>query len=138
MLHAEKCAKDVGVKGGGVTLGGLLRYRPGAALRARVIDGGIQAAKALDSLINETAHIVLMAHVGADEFGFGTQLTEFGCQLLTLLFAPAGNDEASPFLRESDGGGPANAGQGTSDEDDGISLRRSFHGISDWRFKVVI
>src|SRR5260370_42241172 len=123
MLHAEKCAKDVGVKGGGVTLGGLFRYRAGPALRARVIDGGIQAAKALDRMINETAHIVLMAHVGADEFGFGTQLAEFGFQLATLLFAPAGNDDASSFLRESDSSGSANAGQGTSDEDDGTGLR---------------
>jgi hypothetical protein len=74
-------------------------------------------------MINETAHIVLMAHVGADEFGFGTQLAEFGFQLATLLFAPAGNDDASSFLRESDSSGSANAGQGTSDEDDGTGLR---------------
>jgi hypothetical protein len=64
-----------------------------------------------------------MAHIGANELGLGTQLAEFGFQLATLLFAPAGNDDASSFLRESDGGGSANAGQGTSDEDDGIGLR---------------
>src|SRR5260370_25583113 len=115
MLDAQKCAKDVGVKGGGVTLGGLFRYRAGLALGARVIEGGIRAAKALDGLINETAHIVFLAHVGADEFGFGTQLAKFGFQLATLRFAPAGNDDASSFLRESDSGGSANARQGTSD-----------------------
>jgi hypothetical protein len=40
----------------------------------------------------------------------------------TLLVAPAGNDDASSFLRESDGGSPANASQGTSDENNGIGL----------------
>jgi len=40
------------------------------------IDGHIQATKPCDRLVNQAAHIVLVAHIGAQKLGFGAQLAE--------------------------------------------------------------
>ena len=57
-----------------------------------------------------------MANVGADEFGFRAEATQFGDQLLAGVIAAAGNDEAGAFLREGQCGGAADAGKRASDQ----------------------
>jgi len=39
------------------------------------VDGDVKAPKALDGLIDQVAHVVVMAHVRADELGFHTPMT---------------------------------------------------------------
>jgi hypothetical protein len=57
VLHAQQCAEHIGIEGGGVALGGLLRHRAGLAFRAGVVDGRIQAAEARDRLIDQIADL---------------------------------------------------------------------------------
>jgi hypothetical protein len=65
-------------EGRGVGFCSLFRYRAGCALGSSAIDSSIQTTKARDSLIDQAAHIVLVTHVGTQEFGFSTKLSEFG------------------------------------------------------------
>jgi len=53
MLHAQERAKDVGVEGSRVAVGGLLRHRAGLALSTGVVDSHIQATEARDGLIDQ-------------------------------------------------------------------------------------
>ena len=78
MLQAQQRAQHVSVEGGRVILRGLLHYRSGLAFRTRSVDGHVQAAKPLDGLINQTAHIVFEAHVGAEVFSLHAERTQFG------------------------------------------------------------
>jgi hypothetical protein len=61
-----------------VALCGLLRDRAGLAFGTGVVDGNIQAAKALDGLIDQVAHIVVMAHVGTPILRLSADVAEFG------------------------------------------------------------
>jgi pimeloyl-ACP methyl ester carboxylesterase len=60
---------EADVEGGGVGVCGLFRHWAGCAFGSSAIDGSIQSTKARDSLIDQAAHIFLVTHVGAHEFG---------------------------------------------------------------------
>jgi hypothetical protein len=60
-----------------------------------------------------------VAHIGAEEFGLGAQVAEFGHQLVAFFVASAGNNGARTFLREGQGGGPSDTDQCASDQDNG-------------------
>jgi hypothetical protein len=62
-----------------------------------------------------------VANVSADEFCFRTGGAKLGGQGFAGVIATAGNDDTGAFLRESESGGAANAGQGTGDQDDGFA-----------------
>ena len=47
------------------------------AFSAGSIDGHIQVTKPCDRLVNQAAHIVPVAHIGAQRLGFGAQLAKF-------------------------------------------------------------
>ena len=98
VLHAEQRAEHIGVEGGGVAFGGLIRDRARLAFGACGIDGGVEPAKARDSLVDQIAHVILVAHVGTDERGFGAEAAQLGlrapCLRLpggrtTTTFAPS-------------------------------------------------
>src|SRR5258708_4166906 len=101
MLHAQQGAEDVGVEGGRVALGGLLRNRTGLAFGTGVIDRYIQAAKARDGLIDQGTHIVFVAHVGTPILRLDADLAEFSDQLLASFVASTGDDDARAVTRES-------------------------------------
>ena len=121
MLHAEQHAEHVGVEGSGVTLGGLLGDRPGLAFGAGIVDGDIEAAEAGDGLVDQVPHVVLVAHIGANEFRLRAERAEFGDQRLAGVVAAAGDDDAGAFAGKGQGGGAADAGQGAGDQDNGIA-----------------
>src|SRR5438445_1577282 len=85
MLHAQECAENVGVEGGSVAFGGLLRYRARLAFGTGGIDGHIQATKPRNSLIDQSTHIVFAANIGPNKFSFRSKFAELVNQLLTLF-----------------------------------------------------
>ncbi len=84
VLHAEHRAEHVGVERRRVALGGLLRRGSGLALRAGRVDGDVEAPESGDRLIDEGAHLVLVANVGADELGFGAGGAQVGGEVRHL------------------------------------------------------
>src|SRR5271155_4637887 len=88
-----------------VGLCGLLRDRAGLAFGTGVVDGHIEAAKARDGLIDQVAHIVVVAHVGTPILRLNADLAEFGDQFLAGFVAAAGDNDARAFTRESNRGG---------------------------------
>src|SRR5271167_192021 len=77
VLHAEQRAEYVGVESRSIAFGGLLRDGAGLAFGTGVVDGNIEAAEALDGLIDQLAHIVVTAHVGAPILRLSADVAEF-------------------------------------------------------------
>jgi hypothetical protein len=77
MLHAQQRAEHVGVQGRSIALGRLRRYGARFAFSTGSIDGHIQATKPCDRLVYQAAHLALVAYIGAQKLGFGSQLAEF-------------------------------------------------------------
>ena len=95
VLQAEQHAEHVGVEGGGIARCRLLNHWTGFAFGAGVVDHGIEAPEALDRPVDETADIILVPHVGLDEFGRGA---EFADRCLSGILPAAGNDDpVAPF-----------------------------------------
>ena len=111
MLHAEDGPQDVGVEGRGVALGGLLRRRPRLAFGARGVDRDIQPAEALNGLIDEVAHILVVTNVGADELGFSACGAQFGDERCARVVMTAGGDDLGASLGVSERSGAGDAGQ---------------------------
>src|ERR1700683_3687995 len=74
MLHAEQRTQDVGVESRSVGFCSLFRHRARFPLSSSAIDGGIQTTKARDGLIHQITHIVIVTHIGAQEFRLSTKL----------------------------------------------------------------
>jgi hypothetical protein len=110
MLHAEERAEHIGIEGGGVAVGGLLRHRAGPAFGAGGVDGRVEATEACDGLIDQAAHIVFVAHVRTDEFGLCAEGAQLARQRLAGFVLAAGDDHAVALLRESKGCSTADAG----------------------------
>jgi hypothetical protein len=100
MLHAEQRAEHVGVEGGGIRVGGLLRHRARLAFGAGVVDRCVQAAEARDGPIDQFPHVVLVANVGAEEFDFSAECTQLSRELLAGLLVATGDNDAVAFPRE--------------------------------------
>src|SRR6266436_1080517 len=77
MLHAEQSAENVGVEGGRIALGSLLRHRTGLALGSGVVDGDVEATEARDGFIDQVSYLVLVAHIGIHVFRLRVESTEF-------------------------------------------------------------
>jgi hypothetical protein len=116
MLHAQERAEDIGVEGSRVALGGLLRDWTGLTFGTRVIDRHIEAAKARHSLIDQTAHVVVVTHVGTPIFCLRAKGAEFCDQFFAGVVATTGDDDVCTFLGEGQGGGSSDAREGTSDQ----------------------
>jgi hypothetical protein len=95
MLHAKKRAEDISVEGRGVAVGGLLRHRAWLAFGAGDVDSRVQAP---EGSIDQVAHIVLVAYVGTDEFGFRAKLAN---ESLTCIVMATGDDDTVALLRKS-------------------------------------
>src|SRR5882724_5941282 len=103
-------AEHVGVEGRRVALGS--------------IDGHIQATKPCDRLVNQAAHIVLVAHIGAQKLGFGAQLAEFSNELLALGVVPARSNDSSAFVRKGECCGTSDTCECASNQHHGILHER--------------
>jgi hypothetical protein len=80
--------------------------------------GDIEAPETLDCPVDETADIVFVAHIGLDEFGFGTERTEFANRCLTSILLSPRNNDAMARLRERDRRCAAYAREGSGDQHD--------------------
>src|ERR1700722_588928 len=70
MLPAEDRAQHIGVESRGMAFRGLLGGRAGLALGAGGVDRDIKAAEALHGLVDQSANVILMTDVRANEMGF--------------------------------------------------------------------
>ena len=91
---------------------------PGRPSVAGVVHRDIEAPKALNRPVDETADIVFLAHVGLDEFGFGAERTEFARQRLPGIGLSPRNDYAMAGLRERDRRCAADPCEGAGDQHD--------------------
>jgi len=98
VLQAEQRTQHIGIEGGGVAFAALIDEWTRLPFGARGIDGGVNAAEACNSLVDQIAHLVVVAHVGANEGGFGAEAAEFGFQCLAFRFAASRCDDACAFL----------------------------------------
>ena len=87
MLHAQQHAQHIGVEGGRVALCGLLGYGAALLLSPGVVDGDIQAAEACNGLIDQAAHVVIMAHVRTPILSLRAELADFSGQFLAGFVA---------------------------------------------------
>jgi hypothetical protein len=122
VLQTEDGAEHVGVEGRRIGLGRLFGQRSRLPFGTSVVDGDIQAAKALDGLVDEIAHVVLVADIRTHELRFGTQSAQFSDQCLPGIVASTGNYDARTFLSEREGGRAADAGKRVRDEYDWVGV----------------
>jgi len=117
MFHAEDDTQDVGIEGRRVGLGGLFGDRPRLAFCAGIVYGDVEPAESRDGLVDEVAHVILVTHVSADEFGLGAEIAQFRGEFIAGVLASAGDNDSRPVTGERDGGGAANSGQCAGDQD---------------------
>lgn len=64
-----------------------------------VVHGYIQAAKALDCLVDVIEHVVLAADIGTHEFRRSAESAQFGGECLPTIVASTGDFDARTFVR---------------------------------------
>jgi hypothetical protein len=89
--------EHIGIEGRGIGLGRLLGSRSRLSFGTSVVRGNIEAAKALDRLVDEIAHVTFVADVGAQDFRFGAKSAQLSDQCLPSVVAPTGNYDARTF-----------------------------------------
>src|SRR4029077_4721181 len=78
-----------------------------------------------NGLVDHRADVILIANVGVDEFGLGTERPQLLDEFLADFIATAGNDDPGALPGEGDGGGAADARQSACYEND-----RGIHAAS--------
>src|ERR1700732_5404436 len=116
MLQAQECAENVGIEGGGIALGGLLRYRTRLAFGSGGVDSHIQATEARHRLIDQVSYVVLVSYIGFHVFRLRVEYAELSDQILAGFVASARDNDARTLFREGQGGGSSNAREGSSDQ----------------------
>ena len=81
----------------------------------------IETAKPCDGLVDQRAHVILLADVGVDELGLRTERAQLFNERLASLIAPTGNDHLRALLGEGERGGATDAGQGSRDQYDWVT-----------------
>src|SRR6266481_2040866 len=109
MLHAQQRAENVGVESGRVALGGLICHRAHLAFGPGVVNGYIETTEARDGLIDQVAHIFVVAHVGTPILRLSADLAEFSKQFLAGFVATTRDNNARTLLRKGNRGGSSNA-----------------------------
>jgi hypothetical protein len=69
VLHAQDHAENIGVERRGEALRSLGRNQAAIAFRGGVVHRIIEPAEPRHSLVHQGADVVLLTHVGVDEFG---------------------------------------------------------------------
>jgi hypothetical protein len=101
VLHAQDHAENIRVERLGIAFRALVRDRANLALGASIVHRDIETAKLCDGLVEQSANVILLADVGADEFGLRTQRTQLFNERLASLITPTGNDDIAPFLAKA-------------------------------------
>jgi len=97
MLHAQQGAEHIGVEGGGVGFGGLLRHGAGLAFGAGVVDCSVQATEARDGPIDQVPYVVFLAHIRAQEFDFSAELAQLSRKFLAGRLVATSYNDSVPF-----------------------------------------
>ena len=121
MLHAQDHAENIRVEGRGVAFRGLVGDRANLAFGAGVVHRDIEAAKPCDGLVDQSADVIVLAHVGVDELGLRTERAQLLNERLSGLITPAGNDDVGALLGEGEGGGAADAAESAGDQDNWVA-----------------
>src|SRR5216683_3272752 len=119
MLHAQECAENVGIEGGRVALGGLLRHGAGLAFGSGGVYSHIQATEARHGLIDQVSHVLLAAYIGIHVFRLRVESPKLSHQILAGFVASTRDDDARTLFREGQGGGSSDAREGASDQNNG-------------------
>jgi hypothetical protein len=82
VFHAQQCAEHIRIERRRVALGSLLHHRAGHAFRTGGVHRDIQTAIPFHGLVDQVAHVLLAAYIGADELRFRTVVADFTDQLL--------------------------------------------------------
>src|SRR4029077_5521789 len=124
MLHAQEGAENVGIEGGGIALGGLLRYRTRLAFGSGGVNSHSQATEARHRLIDQVSYVVLVSYIGFHVFRLRVESAELSHQILAGFVASARDNDVRTLFREDQGGGSSNACEGARDQNN-----RCIHGI---------
>jgi hypothetical protein len=107
---AEQRAEHIGIKHGGIALRRLLGDRAWMALGAGIVDCHVKPPEALDGLIDQVPHVVVMADIGADEFSLSTERAELLGELCARVAVAAGDDDLIAFIGKGQGRSAAQVG----------------------------
>src|SRR5580692_4730216 len=88
------------------------------AFGSSVIDCNIETTKARNRLIDQSSHIVFVAHVGTPIFCLRSQGAEFGNQFFASFVASTRDNDARTVFREGQGCGSPNSCESSSDQND--------------------
>jgi hypothetical protein len=97
------------------------------ALGAGVVKRDVQRPEGADGLFDERDDVILPADIGLHEQRASTGRSDLPGDLLSLGNASAGDDHIRSFLGKREGGGSADAGGASSDEDSFV-----FEGFHSW------
>ena len=87
------------------------------ALGAGIVERDMQSPEGADGLCDERDDVILSGDIGLHEQGASTGRSNLTGNLFSLGNAAAGDDHIRAFFGKGDGGGFANAGGASSDED---------------------
>src|SRR6202021_1369900 len=121
-------AENIRVERGGIAFRGLVRDRANTAFSAGIVHRDIETAKPCDGLVNQGADVILFADVSVYELGLRTEGSQLLHERLAGLVTPTGHDHLRALLGEGDGGGAADAGEPTGDQDN-LSAHSSISSV---------
>src|SRR4029453_9029692 len=96
------------------------------ALGAGVVEGDVQRPEGADGLFDQRNNVILPADIGLHIQGTSTGRSDLPGDLLSLSNAAAGDDHICALFAKRDGGGLADPGGASSDEDSLVF--KCFHG----------
>src|SRR3569833_1145211 len=132
MLGAQERAGEVYRECVGPTRFGHTRAGAALAQCARIVEGDIEPAEALDRQGDQRFGVILRANVAGKGYCLAVGGTDFRYELIELLLTPCAEDELRTLFGEQQGGFATDARTGTRDHCNFSA--QAFHGIS--RFKV--
>src|SRR5271169_2294498 len=109
MLHTQECAENVGIEGGRVALGGLLRHPARLAFGSRGVHSHIQATEARYGLVDQVSYVVLVAYIGIRVFRLRVESAQLSRQILAGFVTSTRNNDARMLFRKGQGGSSSNA-----------------------------
>jgi hypothetical protein len=89
-----------------------------------VVHRDVEPTEPCDSLVDQSADVIVLADVGVDELGLRVERAQLVDERLARLVAPTGNDHLRALPGKGNGGGAADAGQGACDQNDGMTHDR--------------
>ena len=85
----------------GIAVRGLLCDRANLAFSASIVHSDIETAKPCDGLVDQSADVILLAHIGVNELGLRTERAQLLNERLAGLLTPTGNDHLRALLAKA-------------------------------------